>query len=79
MAAGALFVTCAASLGAQRRQQEFTQQFILASNFWVATPKETPSREKNDLKFGRQVGDEVRDRLEDLVNKREAKVISGYD
>lgn len=79
MAVAALLVAGAAPLAAQRRQQEFTQQFILVSNFWVATPKETPSREKNDLKFGREVGDEVRDRLEDLVNKREARVISGYD
>ena len=75
----ALLFACAAStLEAQRRRPEFTQQFVLVSNFWVEGVT-TPSRDKNDLKFGREAGDQVRDRLEDLVNKRETKIISGYD
>lgn len=78
MAATALLAVGASPLGAQRRSQEFTQQFILVSNFWVVGTT-TPSREKNDLKLGRSIGDDVRGRLEDLVTKREAKVISGYD
>ena len=76
----ALLVCCSLNpLAAQRRQQEFSQQFLLVSNFRVVGAKETPSREKNDLKLGRDAGDEVRGRLEDILNKREAKVISGYD
>lgn len=75
----ALLLCGVSSLEAQRRPQEFTQQFVLVSNFGVAGSKATPSREKNDLKFGREAGDEVRSRLDDLVNKREAKVVSGYD
>ena len=75
----AVLLACGASpLTAQRRQQEFTQQFVLVSNFWVGDAT-MPSRDKNDLKFGREAGDEVRGRLEDLVNKRETKIISGYD
>lgn len=64
---------------AQRRPPlEFTQQSILVGNFWVAG-KETPSQAKNDLKLGREVGDWVRKRLADVVDKRETKVIEGYD
>lgn len=66
-------------LAAQRRAPlEFTQQSILVGNFWV-TGKETPSQTRNDLKLGREVGDWVRKRLSETVNKRETKVIDGYD
>ena len=74
----ALLLCSATSLAAQRRQQEFTQQFVLVTNFHVGDAS-APSRDRNDLKFGREAGDKVRDRLEDLLNKRETKVISGYD
>ena len=68
-------ILCAPSMAAQRRAApEFTQQSILVSNFWVAG-QETPSLTKNDLRFGRKVGDVVRDRLGHLLNKRDAKVI----
>ena len=65
---------------AQRRPApEFTQQSVLVGNFWVTGQKETPSQTKNDLKLGREVGDWVRKRLAETVNKRETKVIDGYD
>src|SRR5688572_14375977 len=73
---------CLAASGAaaQRRPAlEFTQQFILVGNFWVTGQKETPSQTKSDLRFGREVGDWVRKRLAETVNKRETKVIDGYD
>src|SRR5687768_3759442 len=64
---------------AQRRPApEFTQQFILVGNFWVSG-KETPSQTKNDLKLGREIGDWVRKGLTETVNKRETKVIDGYE
>jgi tetratricopeptide (TPR) repeat protein len=67
-------------VAAQRRPApEFTQQFILVGNFWVTGQKETPSQNKNDLRFGREVGDWVRKRLAGVVNKRETKVIDGFD
>src|SRR5438046_8009570 len=66
-------------LAAQRRPApEFTQQSILVSNFWVVGTV-TPSLTRNDLRFGRKVGDVVRDRLAHLLNKREAKVIDARD
>ena len=68
----------AASATAQKKPAEFTQQGILVANFWVVG-KETPSLERTDMRFGRKVGDGVRDRLGDLVNKREAKVIGSRD
>jgi len=74
---GALPVFAPAA-NAQKKGQEFTQQGILVANFWVVG-RQTPSLDKNDMRFGRRVGDAVRDRLGDLVNKREAKVISGRD
>lgn len=75
----ALLNLVAQSASAQRRPApEFTQQGILVANFSVAG-KVTPSLAKNDLRFGRRVGDAVRDRLKDFVNKREAKVIAGLD
>lgn len=74
----AAILLCAADTLEAQRRQEFTQQFLLVSNFRVGDAS-TPSRDKNDLKFGREAGDEVRDRLEDLVSKREVKIISGYD
>jgi tetratricopeptide (TPR) repeat protein len=65
---------------AQRRPApEFTQQGILVANFAVTGKSLTPSLTRDDLRFGRRVGDEVRDRLSKLVNKREAKVIHGLD
>ena len=66
--------------GAQRRNQEFTQQSILVSNFWVrGRDGKLPSLAKNDLKLGKEVGDWIRNRLDDLVNKRETKVVEGFD
>lgn len=60
---------------AQRRPPlEFTQQLILVANFQVGTK---PTR--NDFKFGRNVADEVRDKLGDAINGKEAKVIGGFD
>jgi tetratricopeptide (TPR) repeat protein len=64
---------------AQRRQAlEFTQQGILVPNFWVVG-KQTPSLLRADLRYGRKVGDALRDQLGRVVNKREAKVIDGRD
>lgn len=61
---------------AQRKQPlEFTQQGVLVANFWVVGDRQTPSTVRNDLQFGRRVGDAVRDRLGRLVNKREARII----
>ena len=74
----AAILLCAATTLEAQRRQEFTQQFLLVSNFRVGDSS-VPSRDKNDLKFGREAGDEVRDRLEDLVAKREVKIISGYE
>lgn len=65
---------------AQRRAPpEFTQQIVLVPNFWVAGAAGTASRARSDLRFGRRMGDEVRDRLEDLVHKRETKLVDGYE
>ena len=73
----ALLISLAPAASAQRRPpQEFTQQFVYVANFWVAGAT-TPSLTKADMKFGRRIGDGVRDKLEDLLPKREAKVISG--
>lgn len=71
---GLIFLlVCAPLVAAQRRPaSEFTQQSILVSNFWVVGTV-TPSLTRNDLRFGRKVGDVVRDRLAHLLNKREAK------
>lgn len=66
------------ALHAQRAPLEFTKQSILVGNFWV-TGTETPSQTKADLKFGREVGDGVRKRLSQLINKRETSIIDGYD
>jgi tetratricopeptide (TPR) repeat protein len=72
-----LLIAAAHPAFAQRKQApEFTQQFIYVANFWVVG-KTTPSYVRADMRFGRRVADGVRDKLEDLVNKREAKVISG--
>jgi tetratricopeptide (TPR) repeat protein len=65
---------------AQRRPPlEFTQQGVLVANFWVVAAKQTPSLTRNDLKFGRRVGDAVRDQLGRLVNKREARLIPEHE
>lgn len=80
MAAPLVLLAGANEAGAQRRPAaEFTQQSILVSNFGVTGASETPSRTKADLRLGREVGDWVRRRLEALVNKRETKIISGFD
>lgn len=69
-----------AALHAQRRQPpEFTQQVVLVPNFWVAGANATPSRARDDLRLGRRIGDEVRDRLADLVTKREARLVGGFE
>ena len=66
------------ALEAQRRPApEFTQQGILVANFEVDDRADSVLN-RSDLRFGRRVGDELRERLEDLVNKREAKLVSGY-
>ncbi|MGH7679613.1 MAG: tetratricopeptide repeat protein [Gemmatimonadaceae bacterium] len=79
LSAALVFAIPVAPASAQRKPPlEFTQQSVLVGNFWVAG-KETPSQAKNDLKLGREVGDGVRKRLSDLVDKRETKVIDGYD
>ncbi|HJQ19040.1 MAG TPA: hypothetical protein VJ867_01750 [Gemmatimonadaceae bacterium] len=74
-----MFLVAPAVLSAQRSQPEFTRQFILVSNFGVLTPAGALSLTKADMRLGRKVADAVRDRLADLVNKKEARVISGYD
>ena len=78
--AAVLTLFAGASASAQRRQApEFTQQAILVPNFWVTGAKETPSRARNDLKFGREVGEWVHKRLDGLINKRESKIIPAFD
>src|SRR5687768_14862885 len=78
---GAVALLCltSAPLAAQRRPApEFTQQGILVANFWVVG-KNTPSLVRNDMRFGRKVGDDLRDELGRILNKREARVIPAYD
>ena len=75
-------LTCLAALApaarAQKKQPlEFTQQGLLVANFEILSG--TPDKSKDIFRYGRRVGDEIRDALEKLVNKRETKVISGYD
>jgi tetratricopeptide (TPR) repeat protein len=60
---------------AQRPTPEFTQQIVHVGNFRVAS--DNPGR--NDPKLGREIGDAIRGRLGDLVNKREARVVGGYE
>jgi hypothetical protein len=73
-------VLAAMPVEAQRRNQEFTQQSILVANFWVrGKDGKLPSTARNDLRLGKEVGDWMRNRLKDLVNKRESKVIEGFD
>lgn len=57
-----------------RAPLEFTQQAILVANFHVS---DKPTR--NDFKFGRKIADDVRDKLGDAVNGKEARVIGGYE
>lgn len=65
---------------AQRRQApEFTMQFVLVGNFWVAGQDGGPSQSRNDLRFGREVGDGVRKRLQQVANNKETKVIDGFE
>lgn len=63
----------------RRRPLEFTQQGVLVANFWVTGRDGTASLARPDMRFGRRVGDAVRDQLAHIVNKRETKIISGYD
>src|SRR6185295_2129655 len=74
-----LLAASASPASAQKRPpSEFTQQGILVANFWVAGER-TPSIAKADMRFGRRVGDAVRDHLSGLLNKREAKIVSGRE
>src|SRR5687767_8403017 len=74
-----LLVGITAPLSAQRRPAaEFTQQGVLVANFWVVG-KQTPSLNRNDMRFGRKIGDDLRDQLGRVLNKREARVIPAYD
>jgi len=78
-AVAVLVLASAAPLHAQRRPPlEFTQQGVLVANFWVVG-KETPSLTRSDLRFGRKVGDDLRDRLGRIVNKREVRMIPAYE
>ena len=74
MVALASLAPVVASHAQRRGQLEFTQQQILVANFRVS---DKPTR--NDFKLGRSIADEVRDKLADIVNGKEAKVIGGYD
>jgi tetratricopeptide (TPR) repeat protein len=75
----ALFLAAAFPLQAQRRPPlEFTQQGVLVANFWVAG-KQFPSLVRSDLRFGRKVADDVRDQLGKLVNKRETRIVPGFE
>lgn len=75
---GALCVFGAATAHAQRRAPlEFTQQGVYVSNFASLAP--TGSTAKPDPRLGRRAGDAVREWLDDVVNKRETKIINGYD
>ena len=79
-AVAALLVLAAMPVEAQRRNQEFTQQSVLVANFWVrGRDGKLPSTARNDLRLGKDVGDWMRNRVEDLVKKRETKVIDGFD
>jgi tetratricopeptide (TPR) repeat protein len=71
-----LFIGALPVTAQKKGAPEFTQQFVYVANFWVAGST-TPSVTRADMKFGRRVGDGIRDRLEDLVQKRETKIISG--
>src|SRR5689334_19865562 len=53
---------------------EFTQQQILVANFKVS---DKPTRA--DFKLGRKVADDIRDKLADAVNGKDAKVIGGFE
>ena len=76
----ALALAAAPDALAQRRgSDEFTQQSILVTNFWVASDTAFPSRTKQDLRFGREVGDWIRKRVEQQLNRHEATVVDGYD
>ena len=70
-----LFVALPAQ-GQRKPAPEFTQQFVYVANFWVAGSA-TPSLSRPDMKFGRRIADGIRDKLEDLVQKKESKIISG--
>jgi tetratricopeptide (TPR) repeat protein len=72
----ALTLTLAAAgsrpaLAQRRPPQEFTRQGLLITNFAVGPDV--------DLKTGRRAGDRLRDRIEDLVDKRTTLVIDDYD
>jgi tetratricopeptide (TPR) repeat protein len=75
---GPLVVLAQLAVAQRKPAAEFTRQGVLVGNFWVAG-NETPSLTRADMRFGRRVGDAVRDKLEGILNKREAKVIDGYD
>jgi tetratricopeptide (TPR) repeat protein len=73
-----LVIALSPARGQRRQAAEFTQQGVLVANFWVAG-RDTPSLARNDMRFGRRVADDVRDQLGRLVNKREARVVPGYE
>src|SRR5262245_43675571 len=75
LAAAPFLLAVSTPADAQKRTQEFTRQGILVSNF--SAPSQDASA--SELRFGRSVGDAVRDRLERLVNKREARLVSGRE
>lgn len=76
LAAASILVAAWNPVHAQKkRAPEFTRQGILVSNFSAPAADASGS----DLRFGRSVGDAVRDRLDHLVNKRDAKVVSGRE
>lgn len=79
-ATGLALALIGSPLLAQRRPSlEFTEQAILVSNFWVVRDTVAPSRTRNDLRFGREVGDWVRKRVGQQLNKREAKMVDAYE
>jgi tetratricopeptide (TPR) repeat protein len=76
--AGLMAIALSGRASAQRRQPpEFTQQGVYVTNFRVALGAvTTPAALRADLKVGKRAGDAVREYLNDVVDKRETKVIS---
>ena len=70
-----VLATLPAATLAQNPEREFTQQIIHVANFRVIADQPA----KNDPKLGREMGDAIRGRLGDRVNKREARVVHKYD
>lgn len=69
----------ASPAAAQRRPPlEFTQQGVLVANFRVPDTRDA-QRVRADMRYGRRVGDAVRDQLAHIVNKRETRIIPGHE